>query len=65
EQKDYPTYVPYEYEYEGKGSDCQSLDQLTISNFGDNLDFLQNLGPKFNTLGGICQQSMERKNVRL
>ncbi|XP_052450211.1 cadherin-like protein 26 isoform X1 [Carassius gibelio] len=65
EQRDCPAYSPYQYEYEGKGSDCQSLDQLTVSNLGNNLDFLQNLGPKFNTLGGICQQSMERRNVRL
>ncbi|KAI7794586.1 putative cadherin-like protein 26, partial [Triplophysa rosa] len=65
DQRDYPEYLPYQYECEGKESDCQSLDQLTVSNLGDNLDFLQNLGPKFNTLGGICQQSMTRKNVRL
>ncbi|XP_016340051.1 cadherin-like protein 26 isoform X2 [Sinocyclocheilus anshuiensis] len=65
EQRDYPAYSPYQYEYEGRGSDCQSLDQLTVSNLGDNLDFLQNLGPKFSNLGGICQQSMERRNVRL
>ncbi|XP_016106798.1 cadherin-like protein 26 [Sinocyclocheilus grahami] len=65
EQRDFPAYSSYQYEYEGRGSDCQSLDQLTVSNLGDNLDFLQNLGPKFNTLGGICQQSLERRNVRL
>ncbi|XP_043080821.1 cadherin-like protein 26 [Puntigrus tetrazona] len=65
EQRDYPAYSPYQYEYEGRGSDCQSLDQLTVSNLGENLDFLQNLGPKFNTLGGICRQSMERRNVQL
>ncbi|XP_058618297.1 cadherin-like protein 26 isoform X2 [Onychostoma macrolepis] len=65
EQRDYPEYSPHQYEYEGRASDCQSLDQLTVSNLGDNLDFLQNLGPQFNSLGGICQQTMERRNVRL
>uniref|UniRef100_A0A9J7Y697 Cadherin 26, tandem duplicate 1 n=1 Tax=Cyprinus carpio carpio TaxID=630221 RepID=A0A9J7Y697_CYPCA len=65
EQGDFPAYSAYQYAYEGRGSDCQSLDQLTVSNLGDNLDFLQTLGPKFNSLGGICQQSMEHRNVRL
>ncbi|XP_026100387.1 cadherin-like protein 26 [Carassius auratus] len=65
EQRDFPAYSPVQYEYEGGGSDCQSLDQLTISNHGDNLDFLHNLGPKFNTLGGICRQSVESPNIRL
>ncbi|XP_077060740.1 cadherin-like protein 26 [Siphateles boraxobius] len=63
--KEYPEYLPHVYAYEGKGSDCQSLDQLTVSNLGDNLDFLQDLGPKFSALGGISQKPVERKNVRL
>ncbi|XP_056588285.1 cadherin-like protein 26 [Triplophysa dalaica] len=64
---DYPESLPCQYECEGNESDCESLavSQLTDSNLGDNLDFLQDLGPKFNTLGGICQQSMTSKNVRL
>ncbi|XP_051515749.1 cadherin-like protein 26 [Myxocyprinus asiaticus] len=65
EQKDYPEYSQRQYYYEGRGSDCESLDKLSTSNLGDNLDFLQNLGPKFNALGGICQQAIERRNVQL
>ncbi|XP_051962189.1 cadherin-like protein 26 isoform X2 [Xyrauchen texanus] len=65
EQKDYPEYSPRQYYYEGRGSDCESLDRLSTSNLGDNLDFLQKLGPKFNALGGICQQTIDRRNVQI
>lgn len=65
EQKDYPVYIAYQYEYEGRGSECESLDQLTVSNLGDNLEFLQNLGPKFVPLAGVCQEKMPHKSVRV
>ncbi|KAG5838416.1 hypothetical protein ANANG_G00223480 [Anguilla anguilla] len=65
DQLDFPGYHPQLYAYEGTGSRCQSLDQLSLSNRGDELDFLQHLGPKFNTLDGICRQAIEEKKLKL
>ncbi|KAI1892810.1 hypothetical protein AGOR_G00137350 [Albula goreensis] len=64
DQLDFPGCHPQIYAYEGTGNSCQTLDRLSVSNCGDQLEFLENLGPKFNTLGGICRQAINEKDPK-
>ncbi|KAJ8409010.1 hypothetical protein AAFF_G00240310 [Aldrovandia affinis] len=65
DELDFPGYQPDVYTYEGTGSRCPSLDKLSLSSCGEDLDFLQHLGPKFNTLDGICRQAIKEKDLKL
>ncbi|XP_015220216.2 cadherin-like protein 26 [Lepisosteus oculatus] len=57
--------LPHIYAYEGQDSRHQSLDRLSIANSSNSLNFLHNLGPRFNTLDRICHQTMQEKGMKL
>ncbi|XP_053498914.1 cadherin-like protein 26 isoform X1 [Ictalurus furcatus] len=64
-KEDFPEYQPHDYSSEGTNIDTTSLDKLSICSNGDDLDFQQNLGPKFSALEEICQQVLKEKNIKL
>lgn len=61
---DFPGYQPYGYAFEGQGSKCQSLDGVSLKDPGDDLSVLNDLGPRFTTLGEICQEMLKGKKLK-
>lgn len=55
------------YDYEGQGSPVGSVGCCSLLGADDDLDFLNDLGPKFKTLAKICQGSiaMEAETVNM
>ncbi|XP_013765926.1 cadherin-like protein 26 [Pundamilia nyererei] len=62
---DHPTYQPHSYAFEGDGSICQSLDKLSFHDMGEDFKYLDDLGPKFKTLGQMYDEAIKKKKVQL
>ncbi|XP_061758485.1 cadherin-like protein 26 isoform X2 [Nerophis ophidion] len=63
--RNHPEYQAHDYAYEGEGSACQSLDELSFSNSEEDFHFLNDLGPQFGHLGSICNQMLGVKGTQL
>lgn len=62
EQRNFPEDHPQDYSSEGTVTNELSMDKLSVCSTEDNdLDFLQDLGPRFCTLGEIVQQGIKQK----
>ncbi|KAF7695857.1 cadherin-like protein 26 [Silurus meridionalis] len=64
EQQDFPEYQPRDYSSEGADANDETLDKLSFHSKGDDLEFLQTLGPKFSTLDEICHQGIKENNIK-
>ncbi|XP_068197954.1 cadherin-like protein 26 [Antennarius striatus] len=62
---DDPEYPPHLYTYEGQSSRGTSLDRMSLSNLANDLTFLNDLGPKFKTLGGLCEPTAKGRNKQV
>ncbi|KAK6471776.1 cadherin-like protein 26 [Huso huso] len=56
---------PHVYAEEGELHKVHSLDDISIADNSQGLDFLQDLGPKFRTLGEVCQEGLAQKGFTL
>ncbi|XP_016373038.1 desmoglein-2-like [Sinocyclocheilus rhinocerous] len=53
-EDDSPKKGPKHYDYEGEGSVTGSIESCSFIESNDDLEFLNNLGSKFNTLAEVC-----------
>ncbi|KAF7695855.1 hypothetical protein HF521_005949 [Silurus meridionalis] len=65
EKKEQQDFLEFTKDYSCERTDLSTLDidSLDLCCFDEDLDFLEDLGPKFNTLGEICQQTIQEKKI--
>lgn len=62
---DHPEYQPHKYVHEEEESGCQSLEELSFSVYGEDFQFMNDLGPKFKYFGSICNQLIQEKGTHV